>query len=94
VRRFLSYICFDALVALALLERRDSRYSNTAETDLLLDRAQAILRRGVARARERPGYRADATPPVALIREVAAEMDSLGQGAIRAPQYPSAYTQC
>lgn len=30
----------DALVALKLLERQDGRYSNTAETDLFLDRAK------------------------------------------------------
>ena len=31
---------FDALVALGMLEREDGRYSNTAETDLFLDRAK------------------------------------------------------
>jgi hypothetical protein len=32
---------FDALVALGMLDRRDGRYANTAETDLYLDRAKA-----------------------------------------------------
>ena len=31
---------FDALVALGMLERTDSRYANTPETDLFLDRAK------------------------------------------------------
>ena len=31
---------FDALVALGVLERRDSVYANTPETDLFLDRAK------------------------------------------------------
>ena len=38
---------FDALVALGMLERKDSRYSNTPETDLFLDRAKPSYMGGI-----------------------------------------------
>ena len=38
---------FDALVALGLLERTDSRYANTPATDLFLDRAKTSYIGGI-----------------------------------------------